>query len=39
VEALEYGHAHWLSGGLLLASFLLLLLVYGLNRRTGLFGG
>jgi molybdate transport system permease protein len=39
VEALEYGHAHWLSGGLLLTSFLLLLLVYGLNRRTGLFGG
>jgi molybdate transport system permease protein len=39
VEALEYSHAHWLSGGLLLTSFLLLLLVYGLNRRTGLFGG
>jgi len=39
VEALEYGRAHWLSGGLLLSSFLLLLGVYGLNRRTGLFGG
>ncbi len=39
VEALEYGHAHWLSGGLLLSSFVLLLLVYGFNRRTGLFGG
>ncbi len=33
VEALEYGHAHWLSGGLLLLSFLLLLAVYVLNRR------
>ena len=33
VETLEYAHAHWLSGGLLLLSFLLLMLVYGLNRR------
>jgi molybdate transport system permease protein len=33
VESLEYAHAHWLSGGLLLLSFLLLILVYGLNRR------
>lgn len=33
VEALEYGHAHWLSGGLLLLSFMLLLLVYSVNRR------
>lgn len=33
VEALEYGHAHWLSGGLLLLSFLMLVTVYGLNRR------
>ncbi|MBL3590482.1 MAG: molybdate ABC transporter permease subunit [gamma proteobacterium endosymbiont of Lamellibrachia anaximandri] len=33
VEALEYGHAHWLAGGLLLLSFLLLLAVYVLNRR------
>lgn len=33
VEALEYGRAHWISGGLLLFSFLLLLAVYGLNRR------
>jgi len=30
---LEYGHAHWLSGGLLLLSFLLLLTVYAVNRR------
>jgi molybdate transport system permease protein len=33
VEALEYGHAHWLAGGLLIASFLMLLIVYSLNRR------
>lgn len=33
VEALEYGQAHWLSAGLLLMSFALLVLVYALNRR------
>jgi len=33
VEGLEYGQAHWLSGGLLLLSFLMLISVYGLNRR------
>jgi len=33
VEGLEYVHAHWLSGGLLLMSFLLLIAVYALNRR------
>ncbi len=33
VEALEYPQAHWLSGGLLLFSFLLLIAVYALNRR------
>jgi len=33
VEALEYSQAHWISAGLLLFSFALLLLVYGLNRR------
>lgn len=33
VEALEYVHAHWLSGGLLLVSFLMLVVVYALNRR------
>lgn len=33
VEALEYGHAHVLAGGLLLLSFALLLTVYTLNRR------
>jgi molybdate transport system permease protein len=33
VEALEYRSAHWLAAGLLLLSFLLLLLVYAVNRR------
>ncbi len=33
VEALEYGQAHWLSGGLLLLSFIMLMAVYALNRR------
>jgi len=36
VEGLEYAHAHWLSGGLLLMSFTLLLVVYALNRRFGM---
>ena len=33
VESLEYTQAHWLSGGLLLLSFLLLVAVYAVNRR------
>jgi len=33
VEALEYGRAHLLAGGLLVLSFLMLLAVYLLNRR------
>ena len=33
VESLEYTQAHLLSGGLLLLSFLMLMAVYGLNRR------
>ena len=33
VEAVEYAHAHWLSGGLLLLSFIMLVSVYALNRR------
>ncbi len=33
VEALEYSHAHWISAGLLLASFIMLILVYGFNRQ------
>ena len=33
VEGLEYVHAHWLSGGLLVMSFLMLIAVYALNRK------
>jgi molybdate transport system permease protein len=33
VEGLEYARAHWLSAGLLLMSFLMLVAVYALNRR------
>ncbi len=33
VEGLEYSNAHWLSGGLLLLSFILLMMVYAINRR------
>ena len=33
VEALEYSNAHWLAGGLLVVSFLMLVAVYALNRR------
>ncbi len=33
VEGLEYTSAHWLSGGLLVLSFIMLMMVYGLNRR------
>ncbi len=33
VEMLEYTQAHWLSGGLLVLSFLLILAVFILNRR------
>jgi len=36
VEALEYGQAHWLAGGLLLLSFLMLMVVYIFNRRFSL---
>lgn len=36
VESLEYTQAHLLSGGLLLFSFLLLIMVYGINRRFSL---
>ncbi len=38
VENLEYAQAHWISGGLLLLSFSLLLVVYGLNRRFRVVG-
>lgn len=33
VEALEYTQAHWLAGGLLILSFVMLLIVYNINRR------
>lgn len=33
VEALEYGQAHWISGGLLLFSFVMLMMIYALHRR------
>ncbi len=33
VESLEYTQAHWLSAGLLLFSFLMLMMVYAFNRR------
>ncbi|MGH1541865.1 MAG: molybdate ABC transporter permease subunit [Arenicella sp.] len=33
VEALEYGHAHWLSVALLLLSFIMLSVLYWINRR------
>ena len=36
VEALEYAQAHQVAGLLLALSFVLLLLVYGLNRRAAL---
>ncbi len=36
VEVLEYTQAHWLSGGLLLFSFVVLLIVYSVNRRLPL---
>jgi len=36
VESLDYARAHWISAGLLLLSFLLLMLVYALNRRFSL---
>ncbi|MCL4170412.1 UNVERIFIED_CONTAM: hypothetical protein GTU68_043354 [Idotea baltica] len=33
VESLQYAQAHWLSAGLLIFSFLLLVGVYAINRR------
>ena len=33
VESLEYAHAHWLAGILVLASFFMLVAVYATNRR------
>ena len=34
VEALEYAHAHWLAGWMLVFSFLVLLIVYGRGHRA-----
>jgi len=34
VEMMQYTQAHWLSGGLLLVSFVVLLIVYVLNHRS-----
>jgi molybdate transport system permease protein len=34
VEAMEYAQAHWLAGGMLLFSFLVLLALYGSGKRT-----
>jgi len=38
VESLEYAKAHILAGGLLILSFLLLVLVYAFNHRLRVFG-
>ena len=35
VEALEYAQAHWLSAGMLVFSFLVLLALYGRRRQAG----
>ena len=34
VEAMEYAQAHWLAGGMLLFSFLVLLILYGSGKRV-----
>lgn len=36
VEALEYTQAHWLSASLLVLAFLVLLMIYSVNKRFGL---
>jgi molybdate transport system permease protein len=33
VESMDYSNAHWLSGALLLLSFIMLAVIYALNRR------
>ena len=38
VEALDFGQAHWLAGGMLAFSFVVLLLVYGAKDRTRVLG-
>ena len=39
VEAMEYGQAHLLAGGLLITSFLMLIFVYLLNRHFSIMRG
>jgi molybdate transport system permease protein len=39
VEAMDYGRAHWLAGGLLALSFCMLLVVYAWNRRVSVVRG
>ncbi|VAW04840.1 Molybdenum ABC transporter permease protein ModB, partial [hydrothermal vent metagenome] len=39
VETMEYAQAHWLSGAMILFSFLVLTVVYSLNRRRKASGG
>jgi molybdate transport system permease protein len=39
VETLEYAAAHWLSAGMLVFSFAVLLLVFALNRRFPIHAG
>ncbi len=39
VETLNYAAAHWLSGGMLVFSFAVLLLVFALNRRFPIHAG
>jgi molybdate transport system permease protein len=38
VEALEWTQAHWLSGGMVLFAFLVVLAMYGLNQRVTRIG-
>jgi molybdate transport system permease protein len=37
VEALEYGQAHWLAGGLLITSFLVLMAIYLYDPKRRMF--
>ncbi len=39
VETMEYAQAHWLSGAMIIFSFLVLTVVYSLNRRRKASGG
>jgi len=37
VESLDYASAHWLSGALIILSFIMLVLVYASNKRFRIF--